>query len=358
MANLIVLDGNGDAKYLKETGAGTSGDPHAGHVNVDSSALPTGAATEAKQDAQTTLLGAGLPAALGANGGLQVEGVAGGEAVPVSGTFFQVTQPVSAASLPLPAGAATSALQGGGLPAALGTGGGLKVDGSGTALPVSAASLPLPAGAATSALQGGGLPAALGLGGGIKVDGSGTALPVSGTFWQATQPVSIATAPALVASDALIGHAPPDTTSVTVTPTCEAAAYHAGDVLFDSAEIASVARANGKGVELVSLVARDLDDQAAAALTLFFFNANTSLGTKNAAPDIDDTEILTLLGIVVIPAAAWIDVGASKVAVMQNIGQLMTTGGATASLWVAGMTAGTPTQTASGISLTFQFVRY
>ena len=34
------------------------------------------------------------------------------------------------------------------------------------------------------------LPAALGAGGGLKVDGSGTALPVSGAFWQATQPVS------------------------------------------------------------------------------------------------------------------------------------------------------------------------
>lgn len=39
------------------------------------------------------------------------------------------------------------------LPAALGAGGGLKIDGSGTALPVSAASLPLPAGAATLAGQ-------------------------------------------------------------------------------------------------------------------------------------------------------------------------------------------------------------
>lgn len=131
----------------------------------------------------------------------------------VTGTFWQATQPVSAATLPLPTGASTSALQGGGLPAALGAGGGLKVDGSGTALPVSgtfyqatqpvsiatmpstpvtgtfyqatqpvsAATLPLPTGAATSALQGGGLPAALGAGGGVKVDGSGTALPVSGT---------------------------------------------------------------------------------------------------------------------------------------------------------------------------------
>ncbi len=57
-----------------------------------------------------------LPAALAAGGGLKVEGVAGG-----------VAQPISAAALPLPTGAATSALQGGGLPAALGAGGGLKV---------------------------------------------------------------------------------------------------------------------------------------------------------------------------------------------------------------------------------------
>lgn len=67
------------------------------------------------------------------------------------------------------------------LPTALGAGGGLKIDGSGTALPISAASLPLPSGAATDAKLGGGLPAALGAGGGLKIDGSGTALPVSGT---------------------------------------------------------------------------------------------------------------------------------------------------------------------------------
>jgi hypothetical protein len=57
----------------------------------------------------------------------------------------------------------------------------LSVDDNGGSLTVDAASLPLPSGASTSALQGAGLPAALGAGGGLKVDGSGTALPVSGT---------------------------------------------------------------------------------------------------------------------------------------------------------------------------------
>ena len=149
-----------------------------------------------------------------------------------------------------------------------------------------------------------------------------------------------------------------DTISISVTPTCENAAYHAGDVLFDSAELANAASAVGKGTELVSLVARDLDDQTAAALTLFFFNAATSLGTKNAAPDADDTEIQTLVGKVTIPASAWVDVGASKVATLMNVGLLMNPTAAATSLWVAGMTAGTPTQTAGGIVLTFQFIRY
>lgn len=74
-----------------------------------------------------TLLNGGLPAALGANGGLKVEGVASG-----------VAQPVSAASLPLPSGAATAAKQ-----PALGTAGAASADvitvqgaASGTALAV------------------------------------------------------------------------------------------------------------------------------------------------------------------------------------------------------------------------------
>jgi|GEM_PF-3430628 len=113
------------------------------------------------------------------------------------------TQPVSASSLPLPTGASTSAKQ-----PALGTAGSpaadvitvqgaasmtaVKVDGSAVTQPVSASSLPLPTGAATSAKQ-----PALGTAGTpsadvisvqgatsmtpVKVDGSGVTQPVSGT---------------------------------------------------------------------------------------------------------------------------------------------------------------------------------
>lgn len=110
-------------------------------VNVTESALPTGAATEAKQDTGNTSLAS------------------------IDGKITEVnTGAVVVSSSALPSGAATAAKQ-----PALGTAGTpsadvitvqgkaamtpLLTDGSGVTQPVSAASLPLPSGAATSAKQ-------------------------------------------------------------------------------------------------------------------------------------------------------------------------------------------------------------
>jgi len=92
---------------------------------------------------------------------------------------------------------------GGNLTGLTGTANGLRVDGSAVTQPISAASLPLPSGAATSALQtqiSGQLPLSLGqktmansLAVVVASDQSG--VPVTGTFWQATQPVSQSGAP-------------------------------------------------------------------------------------------------------------------------------------------------------------------
>lgn len=178
--------------------------------------LPAGAATAAKQDTGNTSVASidtKTPALI--SGRVPVDGsgvtqpVSGpltdaqlrAAAVPVSGTFFQATQPISAATLPLPAGAATSANQSSELTkldtlhtdlvtvegkqdtgnTSLGSidtklsnqataanqateiatlvsidtktptlvGGRQPVDGSGVTQPISAATLPLPTGAAT-----------------------------------------------------------------------------------------------------------------------------------------------------------------------------------------------------------------
>jgi len=61
-------------------------------------------------------------------------------------------------------------------------------------VPISVASLPLPSGAATATLQGAGLPLALGSGGGIKIDGSGFTLPVKIISSTATQSAVVSSA--------------------------------------------------------------------------------------------------------------------------------------------------------------------
>lgn len=104
--------------------------------------LPTGASTETTLAALKAL----FPAALATSGGLKVEGVAGGVAVPVSGTFFQATQPVSlATNTPDVADRAARLL------------GHVTVDSAPTTA-ITAAALPLPAGAVASTQ----IPASLG----------------------------------------------------------------------------------------------------------------------------------------------------------------------------------------------------
>jgi hypothetical protein len=109
------------------------------------------------------------PAGTSTGGALPVQGVTGGVSVPVSGTFWPATQPVSAASLPLPSGAAQDGADATGVTppsGAVGIRGWLSgiynklntsIGVTGTfwqaTQPVSAASLPLPAGAATAANQ-------------------------------------------------------------------------------------------------------------------------------------------------------------------------------------------------------------
>lgn len=91
-------------------------------VVVNASALPAGASTSALQ-------GGGLPLALAAGGGLKVEGVAGGIAVPVSGTFYPGTQPVSVAASQIVAGAL---VDGADLTQGVTTGAGVITDAAGT----------------------------------------------------------------------------------------------------------------------------------------------------------------------------------------------------------------------------------
>jgi hypothetical protein len=222
--------------------------------------LPAGAATAANQATEITslasiatntgLLGSGLtistlpalPAGSNVIGGVTgtfwqatqpVSGTFWQTTQPVSGTFFQTTQPVSAASLPLPAGATTSALQVAGNASLASLASGVTVISLpsvtiGAALPVGSNviggvtqsgswTISLPAGAATAANQATEITSLASiatntglLGSGLTIStlpalpaGSNTIGGVTGTFWQATQPVSVATLPSITIGAAL-----------------------------------------------------------------------------------------------------------------------------------------------------------
>lgn len=173
-----------------------------------------------------------------------------------------------------------------------------------------------------------------------------TAVPVDVTH---PLPVSFSGDP-LSASNPLPTQAGAFIDVISVTPTVlNADALDAGDVAFDSAEVAGAVRVSAGKSLLQSLVVIDRDDQK-AQLRLVFLGANTSLGTKDSAPDIDDTEALDVLGTIEVAAADYIDLGANSVATIRNIGLLLkpTTG---TSVWVAAFTSGTPTYTTGGLRL-------
>lgn len=123
----LRCDANGKLIVSGTGGGGGGGDASAANQITGNNSLAS--------------IDAGIPAALGQTtmaGSMPVVLPSNQSAIPVTGTFWQATQPVTAASLPLPSGASTSAKQ-----PALGTAGSPSADvltvqgsASGTPLPV------------------------------------------------------------------------------------------------------------------------------------------------------------------------------------------------------------------------------
>lgn len=181
----------------------------------------------------------------------------------------------------------------------------------------------------------------------IGADGTAADLAPGQVAMAASLPVAIANNQSAVPVSGTVTITCPDIV-VTVTPAVDTSAYGAGDLLFDATEVAAAVRANGSTCILQSVTVLDKADQG-VAFTLIIANAATDFGTFNAAPDPDDTEAGTIIGHVAIATTDYIDVGASKVACIRNIGLLLQAGGATTSLYIAAINgAGTPTYAAAG----------
>jgi hypothetical protein len=142
---------------------------------------------------------------------------------------------------------------------------------------------------------------------------------------------------------------------ITIDATVDTGALADGDVAFDTQEVAGAATAASVTAILQNVTVTDIDDQG-SGIDLIFFNANTSLGTENSAPDIDDTEVLTVVGRVQVGAGSFYDLGANRVACVYGIGLEMKAG-ASGSLWVAGIARGTPTYASGHLQIQLGFLR-
>ena len=139
----------------------------------------------------------------------------------------------------------------------------------------------------------------------------------------------------------------------TVTPVCDTSAYAAGDTLFDRTAIVITASQVQGGIKgrIASITIIDKDDQAAAGLDLYFLKEDVAFGTINAVPSISDANAEHLVGRVRLSSADWTDLGGVKYADLHNLNIPFMLAAGSTTLYVAGVTLGTPTQTASGLVL-------
>ena len=117
-------------------------------VSAVSLPLPTGASTAALQSNVQSAVGTSATTAI------TIQGSASGTPIPVSGSVTASNASIGATGSAVPtSGTYVGMNVGGTLTGITGTANGLKVDGSAVTQPISASALPLPSGAATSALQ-------------------------------------------------------------------------------------------------------------------------------------------------------------------------------------------------------------
>jgi hypothetical protein len=159
----------------------------------------------------------------------------------------------------------------------------------------------------------------------------------------------LATDVGLPAGESHLGQVQTPIQFVTVSFTTPTSALAAGDVAAATQVVASCTRANDTHAILNSITLIDTDDQK-AKLRLMLFDANTALGTEDAAPDIDDTEVLTVQGYVDIAVTDYVDLGGASVVNKSNLGIVVKPATGTDDIYAALYTPDTSTPTyASGI---------
>ena len=224
MANFYAFYPPGSAGSSANASVGPNGAPITSSSTLVAGENPSGNQQPLQTDASGALI---VTPEAGSTGNVNLTEVGGAaisegqktmaNSLPVVIASDQSAIPISASALPLPTGAATAANQTngsqetqivqGGNTAIVSAAGALKVDGSAVTQPISAAALPLPTGASTSALQSNvqsapGTPQTVALT--IQGNASSVPVPISGTV-TASNPSVGATGSAVPANTTYMG---------------------------------------------------------------------------------------------------------------------------------------------------------
>ena len=143
-----------------------------------------------------------------------------------------------------------------------------------------------------------------------------------------------------------------------VTLTLDTSEYAEGDVFAAVQEVEDVGYLAGAAVVLQSLSVIDTDDNG-RSITLYFFDADVSIGTENEAVSISDTDAMHVIGKVEVFASYYDDLIASKFAQVSQIALPLQCASNSTSLWVAAVyrDATGDTYTAEGLELKLGFLR-
>lgn len=135
-----------------------------------------------------------------------------------------------------------------------------------------------------------------------------------------------------------------------IIPVVTAVQYTAGDVLFNTTELANAFPANGGTITLEEVFVFDRDDQG-VEMDIVFLNAAYDLGTVNSPLDILAAEATAIQAFITL--ATWEDMTAFKMAWIRppNVGEVMKAAAASRSLYVAGISRGTPTHSVGGLTV-------
>jgi len=160
----------------------------------------------------------------------------------------------------------------------------------------------------------------------------------------------------LPAGEAHVGEVGSNGKLVELTLSLDTNAYADGDVLADTQELTSAVRVAAGSGYIMQVRVNDKDDQG-QPFDIYILQTNVSIGTENAAVSITDANADEIIGRIPVYSSDYYDMGGCRVAYPTMDPILVEAAAGSTSIYIAGVSRGTGTYTASGITLMFGMER-